>query len=525
MSNVTTTTVKTVRNNKKVTRRNKRRAPKRRNVSKHNIPLAYATRQRKPYYKISKSRKNAQEVEIEGEDLIIPAPEVQTEGPTNSEFFLTMPANPLYWTGTRLAGLAAVYQQYRPLRFDVEYIPQVPVTTPGQVICGTLWNTSIPDSNLQQTLMSSNGGCMTQCYQRVHSHVICDKKTLPFDLYNMRDDMSHNSTNPFTWCAHYTGGSTTNAVNQPGWIYVKWRYRLSVGLGSTPVSTNVYNETTNTDITTARDRMNLPNALFPGWGVTFDIIKALVKPILRKTAIFILKRVIAKLEEGQNADVEYPINPGNTLTFDGYVGEYARCKDTDGRSYLIPTSSRIVMYTTGTSPETLTAEPTAQLALGQDFTIQGTELYNVMKSSPGVYLLYITPSDFVEAKFEDNKFMMTNGNMSLVRFEVDVQLEVNGSWLNTSYLDYTMNGTSYFEIDNINTQTTQQYLDNWAPNPILTEEELSLRETPPPGRDPQEKPLLLPLQGYRNIKVIEKDSVKTFPIKKRLVRCTSTPPM
>lgn len=519
MSNITTTTVKTVRNK---ARKNKRRAPKRRVVTTKKIPFAYATKQRKPYYRIAKSRKNAQEVEIEGEDLIIPAPEVQTQGPTTSDFFLTMPANPLYWIGTRLAGLAAVYQQYRPLRFDVEYIPQVPVTTPGQVICGTLWNTSISESNLQQTLMSSNGGCMTQCYQRVHSHVICDKKTLPFDLYNMRDDMANNSTNPFTWCAHYTGSTLNNNTNQPGWIYVKWRYRLSVGLGSTTTATDVYNETTTTDIETARMRMDLPNGIFPGWGITFDLVKALVKPILRKTAIFILKKVIAKLEEpGTNgSNKEYAINPGNTLTFDGYQGDFARCKDTDGRTYLVPTSTRIVMYTTGNSVEP-TPEPEAYLQVGQDITIDGSEVTRVQKISDIAYQIY-GGDDYATMRFTKEDTLVINYGNNAINFWIDFELVVNDELVNSSLLHLSLASSgSNMTFENVNTKQIRNYLDNFS-NTKDEEEEVAQIEsepTPPQGH------WIYTMQNDRNIRIVDNNELIDFPFKKRHIRNCKTPPL
>lgn len=47
------------------------------------------------------------------------------------------------------------------MAFAWEYIPQVAVTQVGSVVMGTLWDTSVQENDLQQTLVTSNGGCIT----------------------------------------------------------------------------------------------------------------------------------------------------------------------------------------------------------------------------------------------------------------------------------------------------------------------------------------------------------------------------
>lgn len=362
------TVIKNAKSNTKGRGKSKKTKQRRKQVKYVPIPMAYASKQRKPFYKITKSINNAQELVVTGEDLVIPAPKVVAKASGESEFFLTIPANPLYWLGTRLAGLAAVYQQYRPIKFDVEYIPQVPVTVEGQVIAGTLWNASVATENVQQTLLSSNGGVMTQCYKGVHSHVTCNKKTLPLNLYNMRDDMNLNTTNPFTWVATYTG----NSVASPGWVYIRWTYMLSVGMGQSPSQVFVYNQIT-ADTATNLD--------FAGWGVTFRYLFNLAKPLLRKCAIFILKRVLAYLEPGgpgerNEQDNESTwLNPGTILTYVGMTNDLVELRDESGATYYLSPDARIVVYTNGTAIQKPEPKPAGLLVEFYDFEL--TQDYTV----------------------------------------------------------------------------------------------------------------------------------------------------
>nr|QXV86647.1 putative capsid protein [Tombusviridae sp.] len=375
------------------------------------IPMAYSTKQRKPFYKITKSINNAQELVVTGEDLIVPAPKVVAKASGESEFFLTIPANPLYWLGTRLAGLAAVYQQYRPLKFDVEYIPQVPVTVEGQVIAGTLWNATVNTENIQQTLLSSNGGVMTQCYKPIHSHVQCNKKTLPLNLYNMRDDMNLNTTNPFTWVATYTG----NSVASPGWVYVRWTYLLSVGMGQSTSQVYVYNQIT-TDTATNLD--------LAGWGVTFRYLFNLAKPLLRKVAIFVLKRVIAYLEsdgavaptKGSEGEDSVWLNPGTILTYVGMSNDLVELRDESGASYFVSPDARIVVYTNGTAIQKPIPQPTGLSLEFYDFQFPSDAEYTVQYRQDEGYEVFLVSGKTVTV---DVTFVFIVDTYELFQFGVN----------------------------------------------------------------------------------------------------------
>lgn len=75
--------------------------------------------------------------------------------------FSVITANPVYWGGTRISAIASAYYNYRPIKMSFHYVPQVPVTVSGTVVAGTLWCGQVPSWDLQQSLVTSNGGMMT----------------------------------------------------------------------------------------------------------------------------------------------------------------------------------------------------------------------------------------------------------------------------------------------------------------------------------------------------------------------------
>lgn len=325
-----------------------RRKSSRRKVKKINVPAAQATRIPKPRFRRVSSKYNEQEIIIEGEDLVIPTPDALPTSSAGTPIFLSVPANPLYWKGTRVSGIAAVYQQYRPLKFEVDYIPQVPVTVPGQVIYGTLYNKGVDSGTFQQTLMTSNGGGMTQCYLKSTSRVICNKKTLPLTLYNTFDPMNENVANPFTWVAHYSGAwngsGSVPTTNQPGWVYVRWKYMFSVGLGNTGKQVDVINQTDSS--------MSMLTNAFAGWGVVISWLKNKAVTLLSKIAIVLLDETAAtasaastSLKTTLGIGSTYTVDPAslNGASNDGGVTLH----DDAGNTYVIPDSTRVVVYQNG----------------------------------------------------------------------------------------------------------------------------------------------------------------------------------
>lgn len=459
----------------------KRRTRRNRRMRTVKIPAAQGIRVPRASFRRVSSRNNEQEIILEGEDLIIPTPDALPTSAASFPIFLSIPANPLYWKGTRVSGIAAVYQQYRPLKFEVEYVPQVPVTCPGQVIYGTLYNKGVSKESFQQTLMTSNGGGMTQCYLKSHSHVICNKKTLPLTLYNTYDSMNENVANPFTWCAHYSGqwsSASQATTSQPGWVWVKWKYLFSVGLGSQAGEVLVYNQTD--------QQLSISNNIFAGWGVALSYLKNVAVKLLTKIAIVLLEETEVQVKAGQRA-LNSKLGIGSTFSVDpGSIGDsasndlnYIRVRDDAGNEFEIPDSVRVVVYQNGDTYEV--EEDTGEYYQGVRYV--SFQLYTYTKATAQCTLLVPTkvegptlnvnvyswtltvPGDVITLKFvvpspeshADHPYLIYHGI---------VQASGTAQYLIAMIDQYR--STSYFIYDPSNTGIgrEQYFMSNYGNSPV-----------------------------------------------------------
>lgn len=202
---------KTKRNRKNRTRTNRQNAA---------MPAAYASHVRPRFNVLSRS---ATSCRIAGCDLVYPIPaQLQENGDI---LFAVIPANPAYWIGTRVAQMAPAYMNYRPIRFTASYIPQVAVTEQGTVFMGTFWNGAAPTSNLQQSLFTSNGGLMTQCYVPADTTVRLGAN-LQQRLFTLNNALSED-TCPFIFLAGVRG---TDVV--PGYFYISYEFEFRNPIGS-----------------------------------------------------------------------------------------------------------------------------------------------------------------------------------------------------------------------------------------------------------------------------------------------------
>lgn len=161
-------------------------------------------------------------VRVRGCDLVTPVP---SEVTADTNFIFTaITANPCYWSGTRIAQVGAMYMNYRPIRMVFCYVPQVAVTQQGTVVMGTVWNGSAPSDNLQQTLFTSNGGMMTQCYAPAVTEVKLGSN-LPQNVFNTNGPLNQD-TNPFMFLAASRGADVV-----PGYFYVMYEYEFKNALG------------------------------------------------------------------------------------------------------------------------------------------------------------------------------------------------------------------------------------------------------------------------------------------------------
>lgn len=212
-----TASKKKAKTNKRVTRRSQVRTP----MPRRGILAGYGSSVTSTF-SINRGTDNCV---VSGYDLIsYPA----------TEFFAIsyfMPINPIGWAGTRVAAIAAGYQNYRPLRIVIHYRPQVGSTDQKSLFIGTLWQNNTVNSfqSVEPTLLTSSGGVYVPSWQSVDTVVPCGNK-LPQRLYPIRDPIS--PTTPFNIvCRSSTGGNTTQAVAMPGRIFIEYTFEFQNGVG------------------------------------------------------------------------------------------------------------------------------------------------------------------------------------------------------------------------------------------------------------------------------------------------------
>lgn len=177
---------------------------------------------------------------VRGFDLITSPYSPTTMSNPNISYFIT--ANPASWNGTRIATIAAGYQNYRPLAFKIHYRPQVGSTSTISMFIGTIWqNTYITDRTaIEPSLVTSPGGTYLPAWQSSCSVVPLGRR-LPMRMFPIRDPSFE--TVPFSVvCRAAEGGPNSISVAMPGRIFIEYVYefRNAIGSGSGFQPSNVY---------------------------------------------------------------------------------------------------------------------------------------------------------------------------------------------------------------------------------------------------------------------------------------------
>lgn len=195
------------------------------------LPASYASHV-KPGFRII--NKGSVSTRVAGCDLVYSLPAAIASKTGSDEFlFSVIPSNPAYWTGTRIAQMAPAYMNYRPISLSFHYIPQVAVTQPGSVIYGTLWNGAAPSGDLQQTLNTSNGGGIINCYVPASTRIALGNN-LQQNLFTLNGDINPD-TSPFVFVAVARGCTNTEGTSQvvPGYWMVDYVYDFKNPIGQT----------------------------------------------------------------------------------------------------------------------------------------------------------------------------------------------------------------------------------------------------------------------------------------------------
>lgn len=167
---------------------------------------------------------------VSGRDLVYTIPDnhiVDQDQP----LIALIPSNPAYWLGTRIATVAKGYQNYRPVKFNVHYVPHCAATQAGNVIAGTIFHEAPSITNLQQSLKTSNGGILTQVFKPATS-VVKVGSNLQKNLYRVGGDIDDDSM-PFYYLAIAIACKNTDGQSiVPGYFYVDYTYIFKNPIGS-----------------------------------------------------------------------------------------------------------------------------------------------------------------------------------------------------------------------------------------------------------------------------------------------------
>lgn len=208
-------------------RRNRRMA-RRSNASRvpRGILAGYGSAVTASFYQ---SRRGDGEI-VRGFDLITSPYDPAGLANPNISYFIT--ANPASWNGTRIAAIAAGYQNYRPISFKIHYRPQVGSTSSISMFIGTIWQNNYITSRsaIEPSLVTSPGGTYLPAWQSACSVVPLGRR-LPQRMFPIRDP--DFSTVPFSLvCRASSGGPDSNSVAMPGRIFVEYAYEFRNAIGS-----------------------------------------------------------------------------------------------------------------------------------------------------------------------------------------------------------------------------------------------------------------------------------------------------
>lgn len=218
------------RQNRRIMRNSRRINNLRRKVNIINSTPKIVTpvRNYKRYMRVI--RTDSTSMTVSGLDLVYSIPDAITQ--QTSKVLTIIPSNPAYWNGTRISAMALGFQQFRPLKFKIHYVPIVSSIQPGNIFGGTIWsNNPIPEQSIQQSLVTSQGGLSTQVYQTKTATVKC-KANLTYNLYNIGGDLSDQS-NPFYYVAIAVANFNEQNVRiTPGYFWISYTYVFKNPVGN-----------------------------------------------------------------------------------------------------------------------------------------------------------------------------------------------------------------------------------------------------------------------------------------------------
>ena len=237
----------------------------------------------------------------------------------NISYYIT--ANPAAWNGTRIAGIASAFQNYRPKKFIIHYRPQVGSTDGRSLFVGTIWQTNYitERSSLEPSCLTSPGGVYTPAWQSATT-VVNLATNLPQRMFPLRDP--DQSTVPFAvYCRASAGGPSDVATKMPGRIFIEYEYEFRNAIGASSAG---FQPSKVDPISISTDgKLGITNNDVDLTGILVDVRSAATGDVAFSTALPFNARFSV---DATNTDVYVLIN-GNRVTLDEAVVAYVYTDD------------------------------------------------------------------------------------------------------------------------------------------------------------------------------------------------------
>lgn len=237
----------------------------------------------------------------------------------NISYYIT--ANPAAWNGTRIAGIASAFQNYRPKKFVIHYRPQVGSTDGRSLFVGTIWQTNYITnrSSLEPSCLTSPGGVYTPAWQSATT-VVNLATNLPQRMFPLRDP--DQCTVPFAvYCRASAGGPSDVATEMPGRIFIEYEYEFRNAIGASSVG---FQPSKVDSITIGKDgKIGITTPDNDLTGILVDIRTTTTDDVEFSTALPFNARFSV---DATNSD-SYALINGNRITLDQDVVAYVYTDD------------------------------------------------------------------------------------------------------------------------------------------------------------------------------------------------------
>lgn len=366
------------------------------------LPAAYASHV-KPSFRIISKAQNS--VRVAGCDLVQSLPPSISKISGSDNLFTIISSNPAYWMGTRVAQIAPAYMNYRPIRMTLNYIPQVAVTQAGTVIMGTLWNGASPASDIQQTLLTSNGGRMINCYVPATTRIALGAN-LPQNLFTLNGSLEPD-TQPFIFVAIARGCTNSEGTVVPGYFFVEYEYEFKNPIGAAWLYQRSdimkFSEFSNPMLNSSIILMEQNSTLGPGTIIDVETVNGKVSTQYRGSDVSINPDTIIQAYQNQQTDTAQEMYNTLTTTFNIDGIEVVQVSSTGNELRQVFPFSQFVKMTKDVS--------------GTHYYFQ----YSGEKNEEGVPLIYVSISvgqvPYAEGRYISPDFsVMTNPEVFYVNF-------------------------------------------------------------------------------------------------------------